>query len=234
MKILNLLLVLFFVFGVITAQEADITVQLKQIKNGEIDKANVALKELRAKYPNDPAVIFLDALLTKDGDLAFNRYETIVRDYPKSQYADAALYCMFSYQYAMGNYKKAEAYLTDLKVNYPNSLYIKNADRNLDLKPDNKVVKQEKKVQVIEPIVENTFKYSIQAGAFLNLDKAKELQEMISKAGFKTQIKEKNVGGTDFNLVLVGQYKEKDDAKEDLEALDTKFSVKGRVVEVTE
>ncbi len=234
MKIWNLFLGLFFVFGIVAAQDADISVQLKQIKNGEIDKASVALKELRAKYPNDPAVIFLDALLTKDGDLAFNRYETIVRDYPKSQYADAALYCMFSYQYALGNYKKAEGYLTDLKVNYPNSLYIKNADRNLDLQPDSKVVKQEKKVKVVEPVVVENYKYSIQAGAFLNLDKAKELEELISKAGYKTQIKEKNVGGTDFNLVLVGQYKEKDDAKEDLEDLDTKFSVKGRVVEVTE
>ncbi len=235
-------IIIFCCAAIIKAQDVDISVQLKQIKNGEIDQANTSLKELRVKYPDNPSVIFLDALLTKDGDIALNRYETIARNYPTSQYADAALYCVFSYHYAMGNYKKAESYLTELKANYPDSKYIKNADRNLDLDSDPKTIKTEKKEiteiketpkKVVEQL-KTDYKFSIQAGAFLNLDKAKELEAKLSKAGYKTEIKEKNVGGTNFNLLLVGKYVTREEAVAALDELDKSYSIKGRVIEITD
>ncbi|MFH0735001.1 MAG: SPOR domain-containing protein [bacterium] len=241
----KIFIIVFCCAAIIKAQDVDVSAQLKQIKNGEIEKANLSLKELRVKYPDDPAVIFLDALLTKDGDVALNRYETIVRKYPNSQFADASLYCMFSYHYALGNYKKAESCLSELKTNYPDSKYIKNADRNLDLEPDLKTVKpiktEKKEIteikdnpkKVVEQI-NNNYKYCIQAGAFLNLDKVKELEEKLIKAGYQAEIKEKNVGGTNFNLLLVGKFKTREEAIIVLDELDKNYSIKGRVIDITD
>lgn len=223
------LLLVLFLSTCIFAQEIDISEQLKQIKNGEIEKAEKTLKEFKAKDADNPSVIFLDALLTKDGNLALSRYNTIINKYPNSTYADASVYCVFSYNYAVGNYKKAEDYLNKLKTEYPNSKYIQNADRNLNIKPDT----DKEIIKTVEPVIEQVkAAFTIQTGAFINLDKAKELETKLFKQGYKTKIKEKNVGGTIFNLVIVGEYKSKEDALPDVEKINKLFSLSSRVVEL--
>ncbi len=224
----GVLLVLLFSLG-IYAQEIDISEQLKQIKNGEIEKAETALKEFKIKNADDPSVIFLDALLTKDGNLALARYNTVINKYPRSTYADASVYCVFSYHYATGSYKKAEEYLVILKNEYPNSKYIQNADRNLNIKPDSEK-EITKHIQTVTKEIKPAF--TIQTGAFISLDKAKELESKLFKQGYKTKIKEKNVGGTIFNLVMVGEYSSKEAASSDLEKINKMFSLSSRVVEI--
>ncbi len=224
-----LLVFVLFLSSYVFAQEIDISEQLKQIKNGEIEKAEKTLKEFKAKDADNPSVIFLDALLTKDGNLALSRYNTIINKYPNSTYADASVYCVFSYNYAVGNYKKAEDYLNKLKTEYPNSKYIQNADRNLNIKPDT----DKEIIKTVEPVNDQVkAAFTIQTGAFINLDKAKELETKLFKQGYKTKIKEKNVGGTIFNLVIVGEYKSKEDALSDVEKINKLFSLSSRVVEL--
>jgi tetratricopeptide (TPR) repeat protein len=224
-----LLVFVLFLSSYVFAQEIDISEQLKQIKNGEIEKAEKTLKDFKAKDADNPSVIFLDALLTKDGNLALSRYNTIINKYPNSTYADASVYCVFSYNYAVGNYKKAEDYLNKLKTEYPNSKYIQNADRNLNIKPDT----DKEIIKTVEPVNDQVkAAFTIQTGAFINLDKAKELETKLFKQGYKTKIKEKNVGGTIFNLVIVGEYKSKEDALSDVEKINKLFSLSSRVVEL--
>lgn len=224
-----LLVCVLFLSSYVFAQEIDISEQLKQIKNGEIENAEKTLKEYKAKDADNPSVIFLDALLTKDGNLALSRYNTIINKYPNSTYADASVYCVFSYNYAVGNYKKAEDYLNKLKTEYPNSKYIQNADRNLNIKPDT----DKEIIKTVEPVNDKVkTAFTIQTGAFINLDKAKELETKLFKQGYKTKIKEKNVGGTIFNLVIVGEYKSKEDALSDVEKINKLFSLSSRVVEL--
>lgn len=224
----GVILFLFLSFG-LYAQEIDISEQLKQIKNGEIEKAEKSLKEFKLEAPDNPSVIFLDALLTKDGNLALARYNTVINKHPKSSYADASVYCVFSYHYSLGNYKKAEEYLIKLKTEYPSSKYIQNADRNLNLKPDTDK-------EITKPIIPTTKEikpgFTIQTGAFISLEKAKELETKLFKQGYKTKIKEKNVGGTIFNLVMAGEYSVKEDANKDIEKINKMFSVSSRVVEI--
>ncbi|HPN39276.1 MAG TPA: SPOR domain-containing protein [Melioribacteraceae bacterium] len=224
----GVILFLFLAFG-LYAQEIDISEQLKQIKNGDIEKAEKSLKEFKLEAPDNPSVIFLDALLTKDGNLALARYNTIINKYPKSTFADASVYCVFSYHYSLGNYKKAEEYLIKLKTEYPNSKYIQNADRNLNLKPD---TDKEITKTIIPTIKEIKPGFTIQTGAFISLEKAKELETKLFKQGFKTKIKEKNVGGTIFNLVMAGEYAAKEDANKDVEKINKMFSLSSRVVEI--
>lgn len=89
----SLFYLLFIIINIsIIAQEADITSALRQIDSGDINSANNFLRELKSKNPNDPSVIFLDAVLTTNGEEALKKYSIVYEKYPKSKYADASLY----------------------------------------------------------------------------------------------------------------------------------------------
>ena len=88
-------LILLFVFCSpvkLFSQEVDIVPYLKAIENGNIAEAKEALVELKTEYPDDPSVTFLDGVLKENGQEAIVIYQDIVDNYPKSKYADAALY----------------------------------------------------------------------------------------------------------------------------------------------
>jgi tetratricopeptide (TPR) repeat protein len=129
------------------------------------------LQGFKSTAPNDPSVIFLDGVLTQNGDDALKKYSFVYEKYPKSRYADACLFRIFSYYYSLGYYKKAESYLTKLKTEYPASPYIKTADRTI---PDedseiNAVADNKPEEKIDAP---KNYKYTIQVGAFLNADNA--------------------------------------------------------------
>ena len=107
---ISLFLFLIFLFqfsGQIYSQEVNIVPYLKAIENGNIGEAKEVLVDLKAKYPNDPSVMFLDGVLKENGQEALVIYQKIVDVYPDSKYADASLYRIFSYYYALGLYNTA-------------------------------------------------------------------------------------------------------------------------------
>src|SRR3989304_2188027 len=110
--------------GELYSQEIDIVPYLKAIESGNIGQAKEALVELKEKNPNDPSVMFLDAVLKENGQEAVVIYQNIVDTYSKSKYADAALYRIFSYYYALGLFEASQEKLKQLKTSYPTSPYI--------------------------------------------------------------------------------------------------------------
>jgi tetratricopeptide (TPR) repeat protein len=211
----------------VLSQELDITSALQSIESGNIQKAESELQSLKMKNPNDPSVIFLDAVITSNGEEAQKKYSAVFEKYPKSKYADAALYRIFSYYYSLGFYKKAESYLNKLKSSYPNSPYIKTADRNI---PD-----EEEQIALIKPEQKSEsfvtqFKFTIQAGAFLNLENAMKLIDQIKSDGYFAEITTKEIGGSILNIVNVGQFISEDETKSTLAYLQQKFNLKGRVI----
>lgn len=219
----------FFLFCVsVLAQEADITSALRQIESGNINGAEVSLKELKKSNPGDPSVIFLDAVLTINGEEALKKYSSVYEKFPKSKYADASLYRIFSYYYSLGYYKKAESYLSKLKSDYPASPYLKSADRNI---PDSEEVIEITKTEESLPVKYN---YTIQAGAFLNVDNAKRLEEQIKSDGYPAEITTKEIGGSILNVVTVGKFIKDEDAASVLEYLSKKYNLAGRVISLTD
>ncbi|MCX6170059.1 MAG: SPOR domain-containing protein [Ignavibacteriales bacterium] len=229
------LAILFFLIVLpMFGQEVDIAPALQQIKSGNIQNASKILLELKSKSVNDPSVIYLDAVLTKDGDEALRKYSVILEKYPDSKYADASLYRIFSYYYSLGYYKKAESYLDRLKKDFPESSYIKTADRKIpDIEepstiPENapQLVVQQKKVDTKE------YNFTIQAGAFLNVENAQKLSDQLKKENYFTEITSKEVGGSILNVVNVGRFANEEETKPVLNFLESKFNLKGRVVPI--
>ncbi len=222
--IIFVLLILSSVF----AQEVNIVEYLKAIEDGKVETAIAGLNKLKNSNPGDPSVIFLDAVLTEDGEAALSKYQKIYEDHPKSNYADAALYRIFSYYYSLGVYNRAEDLLTKLKTEYPNSPYIRAADRTI---PDTSE-------EIIEPTVKpqpkisssENYLYTIQAGAFLNIENAKNLLNEIQKDGYPAELGTKSVGGSILNVVTFGHLKSEEQADPLLKYLKNKFNLNGRLI----
>jgi hypothetical protein len=229
---------LFFILILIASktfsQEEDIISSLQEIEKGNIKNAENLLKDLKLKNSDDPSVIFLDAVLTKDGEEAVKKYNILLEKFPGCKYIDAALFRVFSYYYALGYYKKAEAYLNKLKKDFPGSPYIAAADRKI---PDieDAPVKPEIKTPVIKQ-PENSggksYNFTIQAGAFLVIENAKNFVDKLNKESLYTEISTKEIGGSLLNVVTIGRFETEAEARPVLNRLEKEFNLKGRIVPI--
>jgi len=228
------------VFGsYLLAQEIDIIPELKKIESGEIEEAKEVLAELKLSSPNDPSVIFLDAVITEDGETALEKYKSVYNNFPNSKFADASLYRIFSYYYALGIYKKAESYKQTLIVEYPLSPYVKAVNRKLpdiELSNEEPVMKQKEaisetvnKVNVIE-----SANFTVQAGAFLNIENAMQIKGNLEKSGYPVEINPKDVGGSTLNVVTAGKFSTKSAADDFLIYLKKNFLLNGRIISLNQ
>lgn len=215
----------------IHAQDKEVIEQLKNIEHGNIEEAKNELANLKAKYPGNSSIMFLDAVLKTNGQEAMEIYKTIYEKHPKSFFADAALYRMFSFYYSTGLYKKAEYTLNKLKTEYPASPYIKAADRTIpeeipaEAAPAGKPEKQ--------PLSEaSNERFTVQAGAFLNIQNAQSLKTSLEADGYYSEITTKEVGGTMLNVVLAGKFSSEKKADSLIVHLEKKYRLKGRIVPI--
>jgi tetratricopeptide (TPR) repeat protein len=219
------------------AQEVDIILYLKQIESGSSSDVKAELPELKRKNPDSPSIMFLEGVLTENGQQAIVIYQQIVDKYPDSRYADAALYRIYSYYYALGLYETAKEKLLQLQTKYPSSPYLKVASQTHI--PDATEEQQEQQQNIPpeekkkETVSEQQYKFTIQAGAFSNSDNAKSLLSDFEKSGMFCQIKEKNVAGTVFNVVYVGKFITEDEADNFLKVINEKFKLNARVVPIS-
>src|SRR3990172_11773971 len=121
---LNKIIAIIFLFLFVSSafpQEVDIIPYLKEIEDDKKEKAKNHLAQLEQKSPADASVKFLKGVLTENGQDAVEIYMDIVKNHPRSKYADASLFRLYSYFYALGSYETAKSYLARLKKSYPQS-----------------------------------------------------------------------------------------------------------------
>lgn len=238
MKKVKILFLIISLFSCITAlaQDIDIVPYLKMIENGERDAVLQKLPKLIEENPESPNLTFLQAVLTENGQQAVVLYQKIINDYPGTRYADAAIFRVYSYYYALGLYQTAKTYLEKLKREYPQSSYIKIADQNIPskdepLKNDEPVTTNKKIEDEIKSDSKN-YKFTIQAGAFSSSKNAEQLKNEFQSAGLYSFINEKEVAGTIFHVVFVGRYESKLEADDSLPVINKQFGIEGRAVEL--
>ena len=88
---------------------------------GKVEEVADALPQLYRQHPNDETVLYLEGLITRDGDDAVEMYKRVVRLYPSSPYAADALLKIGEYLYARGLYVQAAQYLKRIPVHHPRS-----------------------------------------------------------------------------------------------------------------
>jgi len=223
MKILS---IIFLICSVqLFAQNVDVVPQLKMVEQGKIEEAKQNLEFYQRTNKDDPNVLFLQAVLTDNGEDAEKIYELIYSTFPDSKFADAALFRSFSYYYAIGLYRKAEQLKRQLAEDYPNSPYLKSTDRNFP-QSDEMVLVDNSPVKIKSP---NDPKFTIQAGAFSNLQNAVSLRNKFVNAGLTSRISDNIVNNLELYIVTVGKFMKREDATDLLKRLKGEFSVDGRI-----
>jgi tetratricopeptide (TPR) repeat protein len=220
------------------AQDVDIVQYLKQIESGKIIEVREALINLKKENPQSPSVLFLEAVLTENGQEAVVKYQYIVDTYPKSKYADAALYRIYSYYYALGLYETANEKLKKLMSDYPGSPYVNIARQNKlpgegGLAEDDVSEFHQEETTNVQTINDTQYKFTIQAGAFTNFDNAKSLRNDFDNAGIFSEIRDKIVGGTNFHVVYAGKFLNEEEAENFLAIINSRFNLSGRIVSIT-
>ena len=123
MKHALVLLLLVLIAPALRAQSADaeVTKYLAMVQDGKMDQVKAEIPSLLSKYPNNPGVLYLQAQTTSEGAEAVRIYQSIVDNFPASEWASEALFRVYQFYYALGLYRTAEMKMAQLKKNYPAS-----------------------------------------------------------------------------------------------------------------
>ena len=123
------------------SSEPDIQKRLEMIEQGQGEQVKAELPTLLTNYQNNPGVMYLQGVLTTDGTEAAKIFQSIVDNFPKSEWADDALSKLYQYYYSIGLYKTADQKMAQLKQEYPYSAYaVEQSSTPKETVPDSALV----------------------------------------------------------------------------------------------
>lgn len=220
--------------------EQDVRQRLDLIHSGKIEQVRTEISSLLKQIPNDPGVKYLEAYVSENGDQAVKKYQIFVDTYPQNEWADDALYKVHQYYYAVGLYKTADAKLTQLNEQYPNSIFAKREVKQ-PVKTESLAVVKTEPVPVTEikkdetkevgtPLVING-NFVVQIGVYSQETKAQQqAQEMTTIIGRQAVIFTKQSGGKTVYAVAFDGFVDDQSARTFGGELTTKFKLDWYVV----
>ena len=209
-------------------REPDINHRLEMIEKGQGEAVRAELPALMTNYQNNPGLMYLQAVLTTDGTEAAKLYQNIVDNFPKSEWADDALYKLYQYYYSIGLYKTADQKLTQLKEEYPFSTYA--TEKNLVAEEKPTVKEKPADVKPKGTVQKYATNFTIQVGAFSTLQNAGELKAKFEKEGYSSNIFTIVSHGKKLHKVWVGEFQTYNEAKQFAAEVKKKFNLTVMVV----
>lgn len=227
---------------VATAQggDPDINSYITRINNGQGEEVRNEIPSLLAKYPNNPGVLYLQGLVTSDGGEAVRIYQSIVDNFPKSEWADDALYKVYQFYYALGLYRTAELKMNQLRKEYPSSKHLQTASAE----PETRGMAEEKQPAptsarpaqdtVAQPVRESVtpppLRFALQVGAFTAQVNAEKQKQFFEQLGYPVEVLNKVKDNRALWLVWVGTYQTYDEAKTGGAEIKKKYNVASIVI----
>lgn len=206
----------------------DIQRRLEMIERGQAEAVKAELPALMTNFQNHPGVLYLQAILTTDGTEASKIYQSIVDNFPKSEWADDALYKLYQYYYSIGLYKTGDQKLQQLRQEYPFSTYAVTAQKEeaTKTKPD------EAPAQITSqnPIQKYPTSFTVQVGAFSTLQNAEELRAKFEHENYSSNIFTIVNNGRKLHKVWVGEFQTYEEAKRFTGEIRSKFNLASIVV----
>ena len=209
--------------------EPDILKRLELIEKGQAEVVRAELPTLVTNFQNHPGVLYLQAVLTTDGSEAVKIHQSIVDNFPKSEWADDALFKLYQYYYSIGLYKTADQKLEQLKRDYPFSTYA----------TDQKVAEESRTPAPPEPPAKvsrpskggkSSIVFTVQAGTFSVLQNAEELKSRFERDGYVSHIFTIVNNGKKFHKVWVGEFNKQEEAKRFSTEIKKKYQLETIVV----
>lgn len=248
MRRLSLAVLVFAAVGIGYAQRPNIESYIIMIEGGQAEQVRNELPNLLNQFPNNPGVLYLQALLTTDGAEAVRLYQNIVDKYPTSEWADDALYKVYKFYFAIGLYRTAEIKLNQLRANYPDSKYLE-MERELAGTPD--TARQEPpyasvptrdtiatsseppkdptpvpvKTDVPPPPSVQATPYTVQVGVFSTMANANKQKSFLTHQRYQADVAPKMSGGRQLYAVYVGNYATAEEARAKGEEIKRAFNI---------
>jgi cell division septation protein DedD len=208
----------------------DIQQLVDLVNRGQGDVVKAELPSLLTRYPNNPGILYVQALLTSEGAEAVRMYQSIVDNFPKSEWADDALYKVYQFYYSLGLYRTAELKMAQLKREYPSSKYITSSAGQEAVKPAAEAQKPQQKPAATPPPAKPTAApaapaespaqqagetglFSLQVGAYTALTNADRQKKYFEDRGYTAEVISRVRDGRSMYVVLVGAYRTYDEAK---------------------
>lgn len=116
MKKIHIIL-LFFSF----AHSQNINLYLTLIEKGRYEEVRENIPDLLSRYPNEPGVKYIQALINNDGDASLAQYKKVIENFPNSEFASQSSIKIGEYLFARGLYSQASAQLKKSILDYPKS-----------------------------------------------------------------------------------------------------------------
>lgn len=204
--------------------EPDIQSRLENIYRGDVESVREELPSLLSRYQNHPGVLYLQGMLTTDGPEAVKIFQSIVDNFPESEWADDALYRVYQYYYSVGLYRTAEQKLNQLKQDYPQSRYVFGQGPRFD--PQTEVADERDTPQ--RP--ESRYPYSLQVGAFSTYENAMRQRDMLRDIDEPVEITTRMQGGQTLYLVWVGGFQSREQATEYGQKLRRQYNIDSMIV----
>jgi tetratricopeptide (TPR) repeat protein len=206
----------------------DIEKYLALINGGRVEDVRREIPSLLSQYPNAPGVLYLQGLVSTDGAEAVRIYQSIVDNFPRSEWADDALYRVYQYYYALGLYRTAELKLDQLKKEYPESRYVRGGGeppaRGLteEARPDSAAghpgVPAEAQL------------FTLQVGAYTTQVNAEKQKLFFEDLGYPVDVISRVKENRSLFLVLVGSFGSQDAAKAKAQEFKQKYNIESLVV----
>ncbi len=247
----------FFFFPIfIVAQNIDMYISL--IDEGQMNSVKEKLPELISKYPNSAGVIYLQALLTRDGMKSLDLYNLIIEKFPKSSFSDDASVKLGEYFYARGLYSQACRSLSQFPRKHPR---YHDMQRVIDLLVSSfQAVGQNDSAKYYLSIYQGMFPYLdvekyginttdfstpsaqkeqsrnkkypyvIQIGAFSSLKNANRLKLQANQIGHEVEVVQVETKDRTLNAVRVVRYNSKTAAEKAGQNIKRKLGVDYRVL----
>lgn len=205
----------------------DVRKYVGMVNNGNVDDVRRELPALLTKYPNHPGVMYLQGLVTREGSEAIRTYQSIVDNFPESEWADDALYRVYQFYYALGLYRTAEIKMKQLAERYPNSPFAKSGTgaQTAESVPAEEPVPAADSAAVAptahtstepasaQPDTALHARYVLQVGAFSVQSNAQTFKDRFEAAGYPVEMISKVKDARALFLVWVGNYAAYEEAR---------------------
>jgi tetratricopeptide (TPR) repeat protein len=219
--------------------EPDIQSRLEKIYRGDVESVREELPSLLSRYQNHPGVLYLQGMLTTDGPEAVKVFQSVVDNFPESEWADDALYRVYQYYYSVGLYRTAEEKLNQLKRDYPQSRYAFGQQPRFDRRDE---IADERVESPAQPPARETrqpdtrprpaaqYPFALQVGAFSTYENAMRQRDMLRDIDQPVEITTRMQGGQTLYLVWVGAFQSRDQAVNYGQQLRRQFNIETMIV----
>ena len=251
--------IVFFFFLASFSFGQNIDLYLSLIEEGRVEGVKENLPELASKYPNNPGVLYLKALLNQDGNSAIKLYQNLIKKHPNSKFAAHSAMKIGEYFYARGLYTQAATLLKNIPIKYPRfpdiqrvtnlmvnsfnaigeadsaryyALIINSMFPNIDTGIDVLGNKNKPLNQVFDfnKKKSDLGPYVVQVGAFGSKKNANRLKLQVSQLGHDISINNVESNGKRLYAVRVNRFKSKKQAEEIGRDIKTKLGLEYRVL----